>query len=222
MIAIQATDAAMSGQDVTDAGLEGDRGLAEPPAGVDHPAGGVVEEGEQEGDAPAALGVGQARSVHEVGLHTFQRGEELEFQVLLGMRLPLACRAVQAGRAHQPGQRGTGGGASDATVGLQRAQRGGGGHPGVVLQVIQEHGLFGVGQGACATGITPRPRCQTRSTVLAVPGQPLVDAAHRVAARAEERHLVLDLGLLPDQFPAFGGGQVGVGQLGHQLIAETR
>ena len=31
----------MSGQDVMDAGLEGDRGLAESPAGVDHPAGGV-------------------------------------------------------------------------------------------------------------------------------------------------------------------------------------
>ena len=32
MVAIQATDAAMSGQDVTDAGLEGDRGLAETPS----------------------------------------------------------------------------------------------------------------------------------------------------------------------------------------------
>ena len=88
----------MSGHDVTDAGLEGDRGLAESPAGVDHPAGGVVEEGEQEGDAAAALGVGQARSVHEVGLNTLQRGEELELQVLLAVRLPLAGRALQAGR----------------------------------------------------------------------------------------------------------------------------
>ena len=204
MIAIQATDAAMSGKDVTDAGLEGDRGLAEPPAGVDHPAGGVVEEGEQQGDAAAALGVGQTRSVHEVGLHTFQRGEELEFQVLLAVRLPLACRAVQAGRAHQPGQRGAGRSAGDPTVGLQRAQRGTGGQPGVVLQVVQEHGRFVFGQGTCASGITPRPWRQARSTVLAVQGQPLVDAAHRIAPRTEERHVVLDLRLLPDQFPAFG------------------
>ena len=31
---------------------------------------------------------------------------------------------------------------------------------------------------------------------------------------------MLDLGLVPDQFLAFGGGQLGVGQLGHQLIAK--
>ena len=67
MVAIQATDAAMSGQDVTDAGLEGDRGLAESPAGVDHPAGGVVEEGEQQGGTAPTAGVRQAWSVHEVG-----------------------------------------------------------------------------------------------------------------------------------------------------------
>ena len=210
----------MSGHDVTDAGLEGDRGLAESPAGVDHPAGGVVEEGEQEGDAAAAVGVGQARSVHEVGLNTLQRGEELELQVLLAVRLPLAGRAVQAGRTHQPGQRGAGRGAGDATVGLQRAQRDGGGQLGVVLQVIQEHGRFGVGQGACASGIAPRARRQACSAVLAVEGQPLVDTAHRIASWTEARHLVLDLGLLPDQFPALGGGQVRVGQLGHQLVAE--
>ena len=96
MVAIQATDAAMSSQDVTDAGLEGDRGLAESPAGVDNSPGGVVEEGEQQGDAAAAFGVGQAWSVHEVGLNTLQRGEELELQVLLALRLLLASRALQA------------------------------------------------------------------------------------------------------------------------------
>ena len=148
VVAIQATDAAMSGQDVMDAGLEGDCGLAESPAGVDHPAGGVVEEGEQQGDAAAAVGVGQAWSVHEVGLNTLQRGEELELQVLLAVRLPLAGRALQAGRAHQPGQRGAGGGAGDPTVGLQGAQRGAGGQLGVGLQIIEQPGSFGVGQGA--------------------------------------------------------------------------
>ena len=92
--------------------------------------------------------------------------------------------------------------------------------PGCFSQVVPEHGRFVFGQGTCASGVTPSPRRQARSAVLAVQGQPLGDAAHRVAARTEERHLVLDLRLVPDQFPAFGGGQVGVGQLGHQLIAE--
>ena len=62
-----------------------------------------------------------------------------------------------------------------------------------LASVVQEHGRFGLGQGACASGIAPRARRQARSTALAVPVQPLVDAAHRVAARTEERHLVLDL-----------------------------
>ena len=114
----------MSGQDVTDAGFEGDCGLAESPAGVDYPAGGVVEEGQkQSGTAPTA-GLRQAWPVHEVGLNTFQRSEELELQVLLAVCLPLAGGALQAGRAHQPGQRGVGGSAGDATVALQGAQRG--------------------------------------------------------------------------------------------------
>ena len=132
----------------------------------------------------------------------FQRGEELELQVLLGVRLALAGGALQAGRAHQPGQRGAGGSAGDATVGLQGAQRGGGGQLGVVLQVVQEHGSLGIGQGASASGIAPRARRQARFAVLAVDVQPLVDAADRVAAATEERHVVLDLGLVQDQFPA--------------------
>ena len=56
--------ASVSGQDVTDADLEGDRALAPCPAGVEDSAGGVVEEGQQDGDAAAPVRVGQLQGVH--------------------------------------------------------------------------------------------------------------------------------------------------------------
>ena len=90
----------------------------------------------------------------------------------------------------------------------------------MVLQEEQQDGRLGVGHRARAPGVAAGAGCQARSAVLAVQQQPFVDATGRVAAAAEQRHLVLDSRLLLDQCPAFGAGQVGVGQLGDQLLAE--
>ena len=116
VVSIQAADATVGFENVADAGFELQGAVRKAQRGVQDPAGGIVQEGQQDHVAAFSLFVGQLQRVHAVHLDAFQRGEELKLQVLLLFGFSDSLLPIQSRRAHQARNRGTGGGAGDGAV----------------------------------------------------------------------------------------------------------
>jgi hypothetical protein len=78
IVGVESSDAAVRTQDVLDSRFEGCRLLAKGEGCVDAPPGSVVDEREENGLRLPTACVGDRERVHGVGLHAFERGEELE------------------------------------------------------------------------------------------------------------------------------------------------
>lgn len=115
MVGIEPADASVSGEDVLDAGFEGEGVFRKAEAGIEHSAGGIIEERQKHRLAQPALFIGNLHRVHPVCLHALKRSEEVELQVfLLGVLLdaPLPLKPC---RAHQTRQEGGRGGSGDGS-----------------------------------------------------------------------------------------------------------